>query len=86
MGLGKLILRATMGSYFFGHGMQKLASGWQYALQASHPPPVSQASKKAIAVSVMVGVAAAVVMVKSSSPPGYVEPTPRPSDVRGSAG
>ena len=27
MGLGKLILRATMGGYFFGHGMQKLA-GW----------------------------------------------------------
>ena len=27
MGLGKLILRATMCGYFFGHGMQKLA-GW----------------------------------------------------------
>jgi putative oxidoreductase len=27
MGLGKLILRATLGGYFFGHGMQKLA-GW----------------------------------------------------------
>ena len=27
MGLGKLMLRATIGSYFFGHGMQKLA-GW----------------------------------------------------------
>jgi putative oxidoreductase len=27
MGLGKLILRATIGGYFFGHGMQKLA-GW----------------------------------------------------------
>jgi putative oxidoreductase len=27
MGLGKLILRATLGGYFVGHGMQKLA-GW----------------------------------------------------------
>jgi putative oxidoreductase len=27
MGLGKLMLRATLGGYFFGHGMQKLA-GW----------------------------------------------------------
>ena len=27
MELGKLILRATLGGYFFGHGMQKLA-GW----------------------------------------------------------
>ena len=27
MGLGKLTLRATLGGYFFGHGMQKLA-GW----------------------------------------------------------
>lgn len=27
MGLGKLILRATIGGYFFGHGMQKL-TGW----------------------------------------------------------
>ena len=27
MGLGKLILRATLGGFFFGHGMQKLA-GW----------------------------------------------------------
>jgi putative oxidoreductase len=27
MGLGKLILRATMGGYFVGHGLQKLA-GW----------------------------------------------------------
>ena len=27
MGLGKLILRATVGGYFVGHGMQKLA-GW----------------------------------------------------------
>jgi putative oxidoreductase len=27
MGLGNLILRATIGGYFFGHGMQKLA-GW----------------------------------------------------------
>ena len=27
MGLGKLILRAMLGGYFFGHGMQKLA-GW----------------------------------------------------------
>src|SRR5881275_3346149 len=27
MGLGKLVLRATIGGYFFGHGMQKLA-GW----------------------------------------------------------
>ncbi|HZT93733.1 MAG TPA: DoxX family protein [Gaiellaceae bacterium] len=27
MGLGKLMLRATIGGYFFGHGMQKLA-GW----------------------------------------------------------
>jgi putative oxidoreductase len=27
MELGKLMLRATLGSYFFGHGMQKLA-GW----------------------------------------------------------
>jgi putative oxidoreductase len=27
MGLGKLALRATIGGYFFGHGMQKLA-GW----------------------------------------------------------
>ena len=27
MGLGKLILRATLGGYFLGHGMQKLA-GW----------------------------------------------------------
>jgi putative oxidoreductase len=27
MGIGKLILRATVGGYFFGHGMQKLA-GW----------------------------------------------------------
>jgi putative oxidoreductase len=27
MGLGKLVLRATVGGYFFGHGMQKLA-GW----------------------------------------------------------
>jgi putative oxidoreductase len=26
-GLGKLVLRATVGGYFFGHGMQKLA-GW----------------------------------------------------------
>jgi putative oxidoreductase len=26
-GLGKLMLRATLGGYFFGHGMQKLA-GW----------------------------------------------------------
>ncbi|HJU37203.1 MAG TPA: DoxX family protein [Gaiellaceae bacterium] len=27
MGLGKLTLRATIGGYFFGHGMQKL-TGW----------------------------------------------------------
>ena len=27
MGLGKLALRVTLGGYFFGHGMQKLA-GW----------------------------------------------------------
>jgi putative oxidoreductase len=27
MGFGKLILRATLGGYFFGHGMQKL-TGW----------------------------------------------------------
>jgi putative oxidoreductase len=27
MGLGKLMLRAAVGGYFFGHGMQKLA-GW----------------------------------------------------------
>jgi len=27
MGLGKLVLRATLGGYFVGHGMQKLA-GW----------------------------------------------------------
>ena len=27
MGIGKLMLRATVGGYFFGHGMQKLA-GW----------------------------------------------------------
>jgi putative oxidoreductase len=27
MGLGKLMLRATLGGYFFGHGMQKL-TGW----------------------------------------------------------
>ena len=27
MGLGKLILRATLGGFFFGHGMQKL-TGW----------------------------------------------------------
>jgi putative oxidoreductase len=27
MGLGKLMLRAAIGGYFFGHGMQKLA-GW----------------------------------------------------------
>jgi putative oxidoreductase len=27
MGLGRLMLRATIGGYFFGHGMQKLA-GW----------------------------------------------------------
>ena len=27
MGLGRLILRATLGGYLFGHGMQKLA-GW----------------------------------------------------------
>jgi putative oxidoreductase len=27
MGLGKLVLRAMLGGYFFGHGMQKLA-GW----------------------------------------------------------
>jgi putative oxidoreductase len=27
MGIGKLILRLTVGGYFFGHGMQKL-SGW----------------------------------------------------------
>jgi putative oxidoreductase len=27
MGLGKLMLRATLGGYFVGHGMQKLA-GW----------------------------------------------------------
>jgi putative oxidoreductase len=27
MGVGKLMLRATLGGYFFGHGMQKLA-GW----------------------------------------------------------
>jgi putative oxidoreductase len=27
MGLGKLVLRATLGGYFLGHGMQKLA-GW----------------------------------------------------------
>jgi putative oxidoreductase len=27
MGVGKLVLRATVGGYFFGHGMQKLA-GW----------------------------------------------------------
>src|SRR2546421_8292941 len=26
-GAGKLVLRATIGGYFFGHGMQKLA-GW----------------------------------------------------------
>src|SRR5436309_7688132 len=26
-GVGKLVLRATIGGYFFGHGMQKLA-GW----------------------------------------------------------
>jgi len=28
MGLGKLMLRATVGGYFFGHGMQKLAGWW----------------------------------------------------------
>jgi len=28
MGLGKLMLRATLGGYFFGHGMQKLAGWW----------------------------------------------------------
>jgi len=27
MGIGKLVLRATLGGYFFGHGTQKLA-GW----------------------------------------------------------
>lgn len=27
MGVGKLVLRVTLGGYFFGHGMQKLA-GW----------------------------------------------------------
>ena len=27
MGVGKLVLRATLGGYFFGHGMQKL-TGW----------------------------------------------------------
>src|SRR3954468_15758745 len=27
MGLAKLVLRATLGGYFFGHGMQKL-TGW----------------------------------------------------------
>lgn len=27
MGIGKLMLRATIGGYFFGHGMQKL-TGW----------------------------------------------------------
>jgi len=27
MGLGKLVLRAMLGGYVFGHGMQKLA-GW----------------------------------------------------------
>src|SRR5947209_9306398 len=27
MGLGRLMLRATIGGYFFGHGMQKLV-GW----------------------------------------------------------
>jgi putative oxidoreductase len=27
MGMGKLLLRATIGGYFFGHGMQKL-TGW----------------------------------------------------------
>jgi len=27
MGLGKLVLRAALGGYFFGHGMQKL-TGW----------------------------------------------------------
>ena len=27
MGVGKLMLRATLGGYFFGHGMQKL-TGW----------------------------------------------------------
>jgi putative oxidoreductase len=27
MGIGKLLLRATIGGYFFGHGMQKL-TGW----------------------------------------------------------
>src|SRR4051794_41678279 len=27
VGLGKLVLRATLGGYFFGHGMQKL-TGW----------------------------------------------------------
>jgi putative oxidoreductase len=27
MGIGKLVLRATIGGYFFGHGMQKL-TGW----------------------------------------------------------
>jgi putative oxidoreductase len=28
MGLGKLMLRAALGGYFFGHGMQKLAGWW----------------------------------------------------------
>jgi putative oxidoreductase len=28
MGLGKLMLRATLGGYFVGHGMQKLAGWW----------------------------------------------------------
>jgi len=28
MGLGKLMLRATLGGYFFGHGMQKLTGWW----------------------------------------------------------
>jgi len=42
---------------------RKLASGWQYALHASQPLPVSQASKKALAVSVMVGVPMPVAMI-----------------------
>jgi putative oxidoreductase len=28
MGLGKLMLRAALGGYFFGHGMQKLTGWW----------------------------------------------------------
>jgi putative oxidoreductase len=28
MGLGKLMLRAALGGYYFGHGMQKLTGWW----------------------------------------------------------